>query len=108
MESIVISKDEKIEQLRKAIEQRDDFPKLYFQFAPVLEELGDLENAKAYYTKAIELDPNDSVILDDFAFLFEKLGDQQQAKKNYQHIFVFVFEQEEIKKMKDALWSRRE
>lgn len=55
--------------------------KLYFYAATCKRQLGDLEGAKLYYLKALEMDPGDIETFHGLAFIYDALGNYEESLK---------------------------
>jgi tetratricopeptide (TPR) repeat protein len=55
--------------------------KLYFYAATCKRQLGELEGAKLYYLKALEMDPGDIETFHGLAFIYDALGNYEESLK---------------------------
>jgi tetratricopeptide (TPR) repeat protein len=76
-------KEEALEELNRAVQLQPDYSYRYSSRAYMKSALKDLHGAIADYKKAIELDPEDAIALNNLGLLEEQLGYSKEAQDRY-------------------------
>lgn len=73
-----------LENLRWVVQQKPDYFEAYRLLAQAHEGLGDYGQAVIYYRKALEISPQDSVLLIGYGNVWRHVGDLDRAQKAYE------------------------
>ena len=86
-----VYKQEAIEEYKKALEapvghRRDEVIVAYYNLGKLHTDMGDLQTGRAYYEKAIALNPGFIPALNNLAAIFDRLGEATLAKALFRNI----------------------